>query len=168
MGEETIFVVYPSKQEVKTQLKHSSQPFYEFLWTNSALVLRKYLKCTGTDESLVKQMPYPVFEKFKTQMTTDSECDTDFLEIRDQGDIALPDEFIEAIEEASCDTIFNAKTLAKELIEDLRYFKDPELIKVKKSLHKLLKYFKKHQMVTLEEFKYNKVIKEYYQRKDDC
>lgn len=166
MEEQTIFVIFPSKTEIQN---YHDKPYYEFLWTNSSLVLRKYLKCTGTDEELVRPMTHSVFEKFKKRMEDDQkDYEVDFLELHDQGGgIALPDEFVEAIEEASSDVIFEVKHLAKDLIADLRYFKDPEIIKVKKSLHKLLKYFKKNPMVSLDEFKYNKIVKEYYQRKDE-
>lgn len=165
MDVQMVYVVSPSKRELDNG---DLEPYYEFLYTSSMQEMRKYLKCTDTDEDLVHAMPLPVFEKFKKHMYEKHGSNADFLEIYDQGGgMAIPNEYVEVVEEGASDIIFNVKNLATELVRDLDYFKNPEFIKVKKDLNKLLKYLKKNPMSSLEEFKYKKVIKEYYRRKDD-
>lgn len=157
---DVVFVVYPKVQ--------MHDDYKEFLWTPSALTLRKYLKYTRINPKRIHRMTYGVFKKFKTNMmSTEGDC-TDFMEIFDQGDYAIPDEYAEAIMDGACDFVYELKQLLSVASVDLGYFTDPDSIKLKKMINKYLKKLKdldKSGMVP--DFKYKKIVKEYFGEGND-
>ena len=164
--EDVVFIIYPEDDPLRPD-----DDYREFLWTPSALTLRKYIKITETDMKRVHKMTSGVFKKFKESLLNGERGDSiEFLEIFDQGDYAAPDEFTEAVYDAASDIIFDLKAGIKVVLDDLSYLKDPDAIKLKKSLNK---YLKKIEAIDsydgmASQFKYKKLLKEYYgERKDD-
>lgn len=165
--EDVVFIIYPKEDDLHLD------DYREFLWTPSALTLRKYVKITEIDMKRVHKMTNSVFKKFKDSLINGEHGDSiEFLEIFDQGDYAAPDEFTEAVYDAASDIIFDLKAGIKVVLDDLGYLKDPDSIKLKKSLNKYLKKIEAADDASyggiLNQFKYKKLLKEYYgERKDD-
>jgi hypothetical protein len=167
--EDVVFIIYPEEDPLRPD-----DDYREFLWTPSALTLRKYIKVTEIDMKRVHKMTNSVFKKFKESLINGEHGDSiEFLEIFDQGDYAAPDEFTEAVYDAASDIIFDLKAGIKVVLDDLSYLKDPDAIKLKKSLNKYLKKIEAIDSYNAydgmaSQFKYKKLLKEYYgERKDD-
>jgi hypothetical protein len=159
---DVVFVVFPKPIRMHDDYR-------EYLWTPSALTLRKYLKCTGTDDKRVHRMTSHVFKKFRENMINgeDGDC-IDFLEIFDYGEYAVPDEFADAVMDGAADVVHEL-VQALELVKgNMKYLTDDDSIKLKKHINKYLKKLKDNlKGGMMPDMKYKKIIKEYYGEDSD-